>query len=53
MSPRDLRLLITLRHADAANVDEVFPADRRAAIRAAILAGETAATPALAIRGIL
>jgi hypothetical protein len=49
MSPRDLRLLIALRHADAANVAEVFPADRRAAMRAAILAGESTATPALAI----
>ena len=46
MSPRDLRLLATLRHADATNVDQAFPAERRAAIRAAILAGETTATPA-------
>ena len=42
MSPLHLRLLALLRHGDAANVGEVFPADQRAAIRAAILAGETA-----------
>ena len=42
MSPRHLRLLAMLRHGDAANVGELFPAARRAAIRSAILAGEAA-----------
>ena len=39
MSPLHLRLLAMLRHGDAANVGEVFPADQRAAIRATIPAG--------------
>ena len=43
MSPRHLRLLALLRHRDAANVGEVFPAAQRAAIRGAILAREAAA----------
>jgi len=43
MTPRLLRALATLRHADAARVDETFPAARRAAIQAAILAAGPAA----------